>query len=189
VVGLLGGSFDPVHHGHLLTGVVLGECLGLGEVRFMPARSQPFKASHSAPIEHRVRMVELAVADSPGLAVELAEIERSGPSFTVDTLRSLREREPDETWALLVGADAAGAFEQWKEADAILSMASVVFFSRAGSPPVRIPGADYLEVPAIDISATEIRTRVRAGRSIRYWVPEVVADYVAAHRLFAETDG
>jgi nicotinate-nucleotide adenylyltransferase len=165
--------------------VVLRERLGLREVRLVPARAQPFKADHGASVDHRLRMVELAVAGSPGLAVERAEIDRPGPSFTVDTLRDLQVREPDETWALLVGADAAGAFEEWKEAEAILSMASVVFFSRAGSPPVHVPGSEFLEVPAIDISATEIRTRVRTGRSIRYWVPDAVADYIAAHRLFA----
>ncbi len=189
MVGLLGGSFDPIHHGHLLTGVVLGERLGLREVRFVPARVQPFKTGHGAAVEHRVRMVELAVADYPCLAVERAEVERPGLSFTVDTLRDLRAREPDENWVLLVGADMAGEFGKWKEAEAIRSLAQVVFFSRAGSTPPSVPGTEYVEVPAVDISATGIRTRVRAGRSIRYWVPDAVADYIAAHRLFAGTDG
>lgn len=133
-------------------------------------------------------MVELAVAQYPGLAVERAEMEREGPSYTVDTLRELRAREPEESWTLLVGADAAKEFAKWKEAEAICSLAHVVFFSRAGATPPIVPGTECLAVPALDISATGIRSRVRSGRSIRYWVPEVVVEYIATHRLFAGTE-
>lgn len=191
MVGLLGGSFDPVHHGHLVTAVALLERLRLSEVRLVPAGSQPFKARHAAPAEHRLRMVELAVADYPGLAVERAELARPGPSYMVDTLRQLRAREPGESWTLLVGADAAAEFSSWREAEAISELAKVVFFGRAGHapPPPEPRDAEQVDVPAIEISATDLRARVRHGRSIRYWVPDAVAEYVATHRLYVEDEG
>jgi nicotinate-nucleotide adenylyltransferase len=177
----------------LVTAVVLRERLGLSEVRLVPAGTQPFKAGHAAPGEHRLRMVELAVADYPGLAVERAELDRPGPSYMVDTLRQLRAREPEESWTLLVGADAAADFSSWRESETILQLAKVVFFDRAGhappSPPLGPGDSEQVVVPAIEISATDVRARVRHGRSIRYWVPDAVAEYVAAHRLYVEDEG
>lgn len=186
MVGLLGGSFDPVHHGHLVTAVVLRERLALTEVRLVPAGKQPFKARHSATGEHRLRMIELAVAGYPGLGVERAELERTGPSYMVDTLRELRAREPGESWTLLVGADAAEDFRAWREAEAIPDLARVVFFDRAGHAPPGHRKAERVNVPAIEISATDVRARVRDGRSLRYWVPDTVAEYIATHRLYVE---
>jgi nicotinate-nucleotide adenylyltransferase len=186
MVGLLGGSFDPVHHGHLVTAVVLRERLGLSEVRLVPAGAQPFKARHVAPGEHRLRMVELAVAGHPGLTVERAELDRSGPSYMVDTLRGLQTSEPGESWTLMVGADAAADFSSWHEAEAIPELARVVFFHRAGHAPPEHRSAEQVDVPAIEISATDIRARVRDGRSIRSWVPDAVAEYIAMHRLYVE---
>lgn len=189
MVGLLGGSFDPVHHGHLVTAVVLRERLGLGEVRLVPAGVQPLKARHEAAGEHRLRMVELAVADYPGLVVERAELDRPGQSYMVDTLRDLRDREPDESWTLLVGADAATSFSSWREAEDISGLARVIFFDRAGHAPPERRDAERVAVPAIEISATDVRARVRDGRSIRYWVPDAVAEYIATHRLYVEDEG
>ena len=186
MVGLLGGSFDPVHHGHLVTAVVLREKLALTEVRLVPAGVQPFKARHSASGEHRLQMVELAVANYPGLGVEQSELDRPGPSYMVDTLRDLRAREPGESWTLLVGADAASDFSSWREAEAIPELARVVFFDRAGHAPPEYRKAERVNVPAIEISATDVRARVRDGRSLRYWVPDAVAEYIATHRLYVE---
>jgi len=188
VVGLLGGSFDPVHHGHLVTAVVLREELGLDEVRLVPARAQPFKAGHGAPVEDRLRMLELAVADCAGLAVEPIEVRRPGPSYTVDTLRLLGRREPAESWTLLVGSDAATEFAAWREHEAIMGLARVVFFSRAGQSPPALAGTDHVSVPGLDISATAVRERVARGRTIRYWVPDSVAEYIATHRLYMDTE-
>ena len=186
MVGLLGGSFDPVHHGHLVTAVVLRERLALTEVRLVPAGKQPFKTGHSATGEHRLRMLKLAVADYAGLVVERAELDRAGPSYMVDTLRALQAREPGESWTLLVGADAAEDFGSWREAKAIPDLARVVFFDRAGHAPPEYRKAERVEIPAIEISATDVRARVRDGRSLRYWVPDNVAEYIATHRLYAE---
>jgi nicotinate-nucleotide adenylyltransferase len=188
MIGLFGGSFDPVHHGHLIVARVAAEALGLESLRFVPAREQPFKlVQHGASPAERAAMLEMAVGDAPGFGVELAELERGGPSYTVDTLRTLHRREPGIRLALLVGADAAHELEAWHQAEAIPSLATVVVFGRAGMSPPRSPlVARTIEVPAIEISATEIRRRVREGLSIRYWVPDAVAEYVTRHRLYLD---
>jgi nicotinate-nucleotide adenylyltransferase len=188
MVGLFGGSFDPVHHGHLIVGRVAAEALGLDSLRFVPAREQPFKRGmHGATAEQRAAMLDLAVADAPGFAVERAELERPGPSYTVDTLRALHAREPGLRLTLLLGADAAAELEAWREAEEIPRLATVVVFARAGAPvPPSSLVARRIDVPAIEISATEIRRRVREGRSIRYWVPDPVAEYVTRHRLYLD---
>ena len=191
MVGIFGGSFDPIHHGHLIVARVAAETLGLDEVRFVPAREQPFKVgTHAAAAAHRAAMVKLAIERSEGFSLDTLELERTGASYTVDTLRAMRERDSGAELVLLVGADAAADFPQWRESDAVARLARVVVFGRAGSAPVRLPGAwRTIDVPAIAISATEIRRRVRAGRSIRYWVPDAVADYVAAHGLYQDGEG
>jgi nicotinate-nucleotide adenylyltransferase len=189
-VGLFGGSFDPIHHGHLIVGSVAAEALGLDELRFVPAREQPFKRGrHAAPAANRAAMLELAVAGSRRLRVEPAELDRPGPSYTVETLRALKAREPAAAFTLLLGSDAAAELDAWHEARELPGLARIVVFARAGMPVPDSPLiAATIEVPAVEISATEIRGRVRAGRSIRYWVPDPVAEYVARHRLYLEAE-
>jgi nicotinate-nucleotide adenylyltransferase len=186
MIGLLGGSFDPVHHGHLIVARVAAEILGLAELRFVPAREQPFKRGrHAASAEHRAAMLELAVAGEPGFAVERAELERPAPSYTVDTLRALRSREPGRDFTLLLGADAAAELAAWHLAAELPGLARIVVFARPGSPVPASPLVSRtIEVPGIDISATEIRRRAREGRPLRYWVPDAVAEYVTRHRLY-----
>ena len=185
-VGLLGGSFDPVHHGHLIVAQVLAEALALDELRFVPAREQPFKVGrHAAPSESRARMVTLAIQQEPRFRLERAELDRAGPSYTVDTLRLLTAREPDNRFTLLVGADAARELPAWREAALLTEMAALALFARAGEavPPLPWPYRT-VTVPSLDISATAIRQRVRQGRSVRYWVPEAVAEFIRLERLY-----
>lgn len=182
---LFGGSFDPVHTGHLIVAEVAAEALGV-RVRLLPAREQPFKrAAHGASPEQRVDMLRLAVAGNPRLAVEAIELELPAPSYTVRTLRALAEREPGNRFTLLLGADAAGELAAWHEAEAIPGLAEVVVFARPGSSIPSSPAIRrVIEVPAVDISATVVRQRVAAGRSIRYFVPEAVREYIVAHGLY-----
>jgi len=186
VVGLFGGSFDPIHHGHLLIARVLAEAIGLDEVRFVPAREQPLKRDgHRSAAAHRAAMVQLAIDGEAGFALDPVELDRPGPSYTVDTLRALRDREPGLDPVLLLGADAALDLPRWKEGDAVLRLARVVVFARAGTDAPALPGVwKQVDVPAIEISATAVRERVRMGRSLRYWVPDAVAEYIAAHGLY-----
>jgi nicotinate-nucleotide adenylyltransferase len=189
-IGLFGGSFDPVHHGHLIAARVAAEALGLDELRFLPAREQPFKRGrHGAPAADRAIMLELAIAGSPGFAIERTELDRPGPSYTVDTLEALRAREPAATFNLLLGADAAAELAAWHRAAELPGLARVVVFGRPGTPiPASPLIAGSVQVPALDISATEIRRRVRAGLPIRYWVPDAVAEYMVRHRLYLDPE-
>jgi nicotinate-nucleotide adenylyltransferase len=191
VAGLFGGSFDPIHHGHLLVAQVAAEMLGLDELRFVPAREQPFKVGeHAATAADRAAMVERAIAGSSAMRLERAELDRPGPSYTVDTLRALRAREPGVTFVLLVGSDAAMELPSWHEAPALGGLARIVAFGRAGDAARDLPpGVECITVPAVEISSTAIRERVRRGQSIRYWVPDAVAEFIAARGLYRDGAG
>jgi nicotinate-nucleotide adenylyltransferase len=189
-IGLLGGSFDPVHHGHLIVARVAQETLGLDQLRFLPAREQPFKRGrHGAAAADRAVMLELAIAGSPGFALERAELDRPGPSYTVDTLETLRAREPTARFTLLLGADAAAELAVWHRAADLPKLARIVVFGRPGTPVPTSPLiAASIVVPNLDISATEIRRRARAGLPVRYWVPDPVAEYMVRHRLYLDPE-
>lgn len=182
---LFGGSYDPVHLGHLIVAETAAEVLG-AHVRLMPAREQPFKrAAHRAQPEQRAAMLDLAVAGNPRLGVERIELSLPAPSYTVQTLRALAQREPGNRFTLLLGADAAQDLGAWHEVEALPELADVVIFARPGwrVPPHPLVGR-VLEVPAVDISATDIRRRVAEGRTIRYLVPEAVREYIVTHGLY-----
>ena len=180
-IGVFGGSFDPIHHGHLIAAASLADALELDQVRMMVARAQPLKRDgHGAAAADRAEMVRLAVGDDPRLRADCSELDREGPSYTVDTLRVLRAGLPGAELVLLLGADAAAELPRWREAEAIPALARVEVFAREGAGP------GSTAIPRVDISSTEIRERVRRGRSIRYWVPDAVAEYIAAHRLYEE---
>ena len=168
---LFGGSFDPVHLGHLVVAESVADALGEGAtVRFLPAREQPF---------------ELAAAGNPRLGVERVELGLPVPSYTVRTLRALAEREPGNRFTLLLGADAAQDLAAWWEVEALPGLADVAVFARPGAAVPRHPLIGrVLEVPAIALSATEVRERVRRVKSIRYLVPEAVREYIAARGLY-----
>ena len=187
---LFGGSFDPVHVGHLVAAETVGDALG-ATIRFLPAREQPLKraarVAHGASPEQRAEMLQLAVAGNPRLAVERIELTLPTPSYTVRTLRALAQREPGNRFTLLLGADAAAELAAWFEVDALPQLADVVVFARPGAPLPRHPAISRIvEVPALDVSATMIRERVRHARSIRYLVPDVVCDYIAARGLYGK---
>ena len=190
MIGLFGGSFDPVHHSHLIVGKVAAEKLKLDSLRFMPAREQPFKVGkHHTSAEDRAAMLSLAVAGMPGFSVELSELHRPGPSYTIDTLRQLHEREPGMEFVLLLGADAAADLPAWREAGRLRDLARIAVFARPGTPVADSPWmSSVIEVPAIDISATEVRRRARRGLSLRYWVPDSVAEYITRHRLYLDPE-
>jgi nicotinate-nucleotide adenylyltransferase len=190
MIGLFGGSFDPVHHGHLIVAQVAREALKLDAIRFVPAREQPFKRGrHRSSAEHRAAMLDLAITGSPGFELERLELDRPGPSYTVNTLRELRVREPQDQFVLLLGADAAAELSAWQEADRIPELARVVVFARPGSAVPESPATtEVIEVPAIDISATEVRRRVRRGQPIRYWVPDSVGEYISRHQLYLDAE-
>ena len=184
---LFGGSFDPVHMAHLIVAEAAADALGDGaSIRFLPVREQPFKrAGHGASPVQRAEMLELAVQGNPRLRVERVELGLPTPSYTVRTLRALAAREQGNRFTLLLGADAAQDLAAWWEVEALPGLADIVVVARAGASVPRQPLISrVIPVPAIDLSATEIRERVKQGRSIRYLVPEPVREYIAAHGLY-----
>jgi len=182
---LFGGSFDPVHVAHMMVAEAAADELG-ATVRFLPAREQPFKrAAHQASAEQRAAMLDLAVHGNPRLGVERIELGLPTPSYTVRTLRALAEREPGNRFLLLLGADAARDLAAWWEVEALPGLADVVIFARPGTTVPRHPLISrVIPVPSIDLSATQVRERVKQGRSIRYLVPDAVREYIATHGLY-----
>jgi len=187
-IGVFGGSFDPIHQGHLVVAAAAADHLGLDRVHFVPARAHPFKAGrHGANAEQRAAMVELAMAADPRFVLDRRELERLGPSYTVDTLRALRTECPADALFLLVGADAARELPGWHEAEVLPRLARIVALTRPGATPPPHPlCADTLAVPAVPVSATEIRERVRRGAGIDGLVPAAVAAYIEEHGLYRD---
>ena len=195
-LGIFGGSFDPVHYGHLLLAEAAREEARLDEVWFVPVAISPHKVSAQAEEpaagEHRAAMLELAVAWDPRLVVDRLELQRGGVSYTVETMRLLREKEPDTEWFLIVGGDIVPELPQWKSAEELPELARVVVITRGnadGAGRLPYPGRSTLvRVPDLEVSSTAIRERVAAGRSIRYWVPPAVEAYIREHGLYREVD-
>lgn len=187
-IGLLGGSFDPPHNGHLLAAGDALEALSLERLTFIPAAIQPLKARQdAAPPQDRLAMVRLLVGDDPRFTVDAIEIDRGGLSYTVDTLSAYAAAWPSAELFWLVGADVVRSFAEWRAPGRITELATVVVLERADTAPdlSSIPGTPLrVATRRIDISSTEVRRRVKEGKSIRGFVPDAVADYITAKRLY-----
>ena len=188
-----GGSFNPVHHGHLICARAVAEAAGFDRVVLIPNWLSPFKLSARklASSEHRLAMCRLAVQGDEGFEVDDVEIAREGPSYTIDTARELCSRGwPEIHW--LIGADMVSLLPKWHESDALLREVAFVVMARPGHPLdwASLPSAvqplrsQVVIAPLIEISATDIRTRVAAGRSIDYLTPPSVCEYIAHHHLY-----
>lgn len=189
----MGGTFDPVHLGHLVGAQAALDRLELDRLLFVPAKTPPHKAAVViSPVPHRLAMLRLALADNPALGLCLDELERPGPSFTVDTLRAFRARcAPGDELFFILGADQLAEFDSWKDWREILALAALAVLHREGSgrPEELVarlggPLVRWVEMPLIGISGTAIRQARREGRSIRYLVPDPVAAYIEANRLY-----
>jgi nicotinate-nucleotide adenylyltransferase len=189
-LAIFGGSYDPPHIGHLLVAVDAAEQLALDRVVFVPAATQPLKAGRAvASAEQRVAMVRLLVEGDARLDVSTVEVDRAGLSFTVDTLAHFAERQPQASRFLLLGDDVLASFEQWKEPRRILGLAQVVLLEREGQQsalPSVMEGANVqrLRQRRIDVSSTEIRERIRTGKSVRGMVTDGVAEYIGRAGLY-----
>jgi nicotinate-nucleotide adenylyltransferase len=194
-VGILGGAFNPPHVGHLVCAQEALVQLELEKVVFMPVGQAPHRELESDPgAEARLEMVELAVGDDGRFAVSRTELDRSGPSYTADTLRELGEKAPGDELFLILGGDQAAALPTWREPEAVLSLATVAVVERTnwsrnaiGIKVGRLRGAErirYLDMPVIQVSSSAIRRRVAEGLPIRYLVPDKVASYIGANDLY-----
>jgi len=183
--------FDPVHNGHLIAAEAAREACGLRRVMFIPAADPPHKRyTGIASAEARAEMVRLAIQDHPCFELSPIELRRAGPSYTVDTLSELRQTLGEKIGlSLIIGADNVTEIGAWHRPDRILSLATVVVVRRPGATPDRADpaltrGMRFVETPFIEISSTDIRRRVREGRSIRYLVPREVENYIYEHGLY-----
>lgn len=192
-VGIMGGSFDPVHLGHLVTAEQARAELGLDEVVFIPAGVQPQKTEHVTPAELRYLMTVLATAANPAFSVNRMEIDREGPTYTVDTLRSLRHRRPQDQLYFITGADAILNILTWKDAEEALDMAEFVAATRPGYDLGKLESeglrerVTVLDVPALAISSSDVRDRFRTGRPVRYLIPLEVEQFARKYRLYGGT--
>ena len=198
-LGLFGGSFDPVHYGHLLLAECCRERCRLDRVRFLPAAVPPHKQDRQlTAAEVRVDMLELAVAGHKAFGVSRYEVDRGGVSYTIDTLRHFRQEDPDGELFLLVGADTLHDLPNWREAAQVCQLAMPVVVRRPGTGELdfdclagtvsaqRIEAIrlHQVDMPQIDLSSSEIRRRVAAGLSIRYQTPRAVEKYIQTHRVY-----
>jgi nicotinate-nucleotide adenylyltransferase len=198
-LGLFGGSFDPVHFGHLLLAECCREACRLDQVHFLPAAHPPHKQERElTAAEHRIAMLQLATAGHAAFLVSRFEIDRGGVSYTVDTLRHYRSEYRESELFLLLGADMLLDLPHWHEARQVCTLAIPVVAGRAGLGAAdfsclgQIASPEQIEtfrgyqvtMPQIGISSSEIRCRVAAGLSIRYWTPRAVEKYIEEHRLY-----
>ena len=185
----MGGTFDPIHHGHLVAASEVASAFALDEVIFVPT-GQPWQKSDRdvAPGEHRYLMTVVATASNPRFMVSRVDIDRAGPTYTIDTLRDLSAQRPGAQLFFITGADALAQILSWKDSDELFGLARFVGVTRpghvlddAGLPADRVA---LLEVPAMAISSTDCRLRIGRGEPIWYLVPDGVVQYIAKHRLY-----
>lgn len=189
----MGGTFDPVHHGHLVAASEVQALLNLDEVVFVPT-GQPWQKDGTdvSPAEHRYLMTVIATASNPRFTVSRVDIDRDGPTYTIDTLRDLREQRPDAELFFITGADALAQILTWKDVNELWSLAHFVGVTRPGHvlsdkglPTDKIT---LTEVPALAISSTDCRGRVGRGEPVWYLVPDGVVQYIGKHRLYHPYD-
>jgi nicotinate-nucleotide adenylyltransferase len=182
-LGVFGGTFDPVHVGHLAIALAALESVPLDQVLFVPARRSPLKDRDPlASVADRVTMLSAAIADEPRFAVSRIELERDGVSYTVDTLEALRAQ--GELF-LILGGDALAELARWREPDRIRELATILVAARPGAPePHPVHRARTFDAPRLDISSRELRARAARGMSLRYLVPDAVWEHITRHRLY-----
>ncbi|WP_263786165.1 nicotinate (nicotinamide) nucleotide adenylyltransferase [Salinibacter grassmerensis] len=193
-VGLFGGSFNPPHVAHLIVAEVVRDQFGLDEVWWIPNATPPHKPDDElVAVQHRLAMTERMVADNPAFRVCGIEVEREGVSYTVETLRVLQDQHPDTDFALILGSDSLDHFADWHRPDEIAERVPFIVYKRPGAiesvaDPRFANDVRYAAAPVLEISGTEVRARRRAGRSIRYLVPEGVRSYIDTHDLYRVRD-
>ncbi len=196
-LGLYGGTFDPIHLGHLILAEQCREACGLDRVWLVVAGSPPHKPGGRTPVGHRLEMVRIAIAGHPAFAASDIEANRPGPHYSVETLEAIRRDHPDDELFFLIGADSLADLPTWREPERIARLATIVVVNRPGIEevdPARLPdfgtGAlplAWVSIPPVGIASSDLRRRMADGRSIRYMVPRGVEAYIEAHGLYRQT--
>jgi nicotinate-nucleotide adenylyltransferase len=194
-LGILGGTFDPPHYGHLALAENARVQLQLDRVLFVPAGQQPLKRDrHITPVHHRTAMVEAAIADNPGFSLSRVDLDRPGPHYTADTLALLQDTYPKAELFFLIGGDSLAQLAAWHDPAGIVQRARLAVMPRPGwevdlheleqTVPEICERLVWLDTPSLDISASDLRRRARQGLPLRYLVPPAVEAYVREHRLY-----
>jgi nicotinate-nucleotide adenylyltransferase len=186
-IGVMGGTFDPIHHGHLVAASEVAQSFDLDEVVFVPT-GQPWQKDDVTESEHRYLMTVIATASNPSFTVSRVDIDREGPTYTIDTLRDLKSQRPDAELFFITGADAIAQILGWRDHRELWELAHFVAVSRPGHELITdgLPSEDVsqLQIPALAISSTDCRARVRRGHPVWYLVPDGVVQYIAKHHLY-----
>ncbi len=185
-IGILGGTFNPVHTAHLIVGEQVLNKLHLDEIWFIPTNIPPLKNAPTVSAQDRANMLDLVTNDNPHFQVKLFELFRGGVSYTVDTLRYLHQMQPENQYFLILGSDQVNQFNEWKEPTKIAQLATLVGVKRAGYPQKAELPMIWVDVPGLDVSSTLIRQTIAMGNSIRYLVPEAVRNYIEKKGLYHE---
>jgi nicotinate-nucleotide adenylyltransferase len=186
-VGILGGTFDPVHLGHLRAAECAREAMDLDRVAFIPSRNPPHRKGPQASPLDRYAMVAVATAGHPAFEPSDVELRRDGPSYTVDTVAEWLTEKPGDSLVLIVGSDTFDEMSTWKDRERLLALCTLAVVARPSDVDearTSSAGVELVAGPGLAISSTEIRQRLAAGRSVRYLVPDGVADYVAKRGLY-----
>ena len=195
-IGILGGTFDPIHIGHLILAEEARQRLWLDKVLFVPTGQPYLRTSQPAASAHdRLAMVRIAVQDNPTFEASEMEVERSGPTYSVDTFQALHKKSPPGTeFFFILGQDAFLEIPTWKTPEALVSLCTLVVFRRPGGPAMQTDGewsfgktkakVIVMDAPVIGVSGTELRRRVAQGLSTRYWLPAAVESYIKTHKLY-----
>ncbi len=198
-IGIFGGSFDPIHLGHLWIAEACREQCRLDQILFIPAATSPLKPDGpQAANDKRLMMVQLAISGHPNFHADSRELDRQGTSYTIDTIRSLQQERPDVDWFLIMGTDAANSLDQWKSPAELLALVTLIIVRRAGESEIdwslleRLGGTEtvlrsqhhQVTSALIELSSGELRERVKQGRSIRYRVPRSVEAFIEAEKLY-----
>ena len=194
-IGILGGTFDPIHFGHLMAAEAARTEQQLGRVLFIPANRSPLKPATRASTAHRVAMVRLAIEDHPAFALSTVDVARPAPSYAVETVAALQRESPDDSFVFLIGADQLAELPQWRAPEQLLQAVPIVALTRPATAFTSLDALTSLspaararvtvqEIPAVDISASVIRERVASGETIRHFTPAPVADYIETHQLY-----
>ncbi len=186
-IGVMGGTFDPIHHGHLVAASEVAQSFDLDEVVFVPT-GRPWQKEDVTESEHRYLMTVIATASNPQFTVSRVDIDRAGPTYTIDTLRDLQEQRPGAELFFITGADAVAQILGWRDHDELWDLAHFVAVSRPGhvltTEGLPSKNVSQLEIPALSISSTDCRARVRRGHPVWYLVPDGVVQYIAKHHLY-----
>jgi len=190
-IGVMGGTFDPIHHGHLVAASEVAQSFQLDEVVFVPTGT-PYHKGPVTPAEHRYLMTVIATASNPRFTVSRVDIDRDKPTYTIDTLRDIRRDRPDSDLFFISGADAIAQILSWKNPNELWDLAHFVAVSRPGHA-LSVSGlpehvVSLLEVPALAISSTDCRSRVHRGFPVWYLVPDGVVQYISKHHLYRSVE-